>query len=114
MAARRTPGRSPMSSPPPSKAATASQLYRAIVVPVSNRVVTTLPAGNLKGTVLPRHAGQSGPQTPSNPGANVATKELLVAPKALSSGRTAELAPASASWSGPARDPVLIRAATRA
>ena len=42
----------------------------------------------------------------------MATKELLVAPKALSSGRSAELAPAS--WSGPTREPVLIRAATRA
>jgi biofilm PGA synthesis N-glycosyltransferase PgaC len=42
----------------------------------------------------------------------VATKELIVAPKAATFGRTAELAPVS--WSGPARDPLLIRAASRA
>jgi biofilm PGA synthesis N-glycosyltransferase PgaC len=42
----------------------------------------------------------------------VATKELIVAPKAATFGRTAELAPVS--WSGPDRDPLLIRAASRA
>jgi biofilm PGA synthesis N-glycosyltransferase PgaC len=42
----------------------------------------------------------------------VATKELIVAPRTPRTGRTAELTP---SWgSGPDRDPVLIRAATRA
>ncbi len=42
----------------------------------------------------------------------MASNELIVAPKAASFGRTAELTPAS--WSGPDRDPLLIRAAARA
>jgi cellulose synthase/poly-beta-1,6-N-acetylglucosamine synthase-like glycosyltransferase len=40
----------------------------------------------------------------------VASKELIAAPKAVTFGRTAE--PAPVSWSGPDRDPLLIRAAT--
>ena len=38
----------------------------------------------------------------------MASKELIVAPKAVTFGRTAELAPAA--WSGPDRDPLLKEA----
>ena len=42
----------------------------------------------------------------------MAGKELIVMPRAVTFGRTSELAPVS--WSGPDREPLLIRAATRA
>jgi poly-beta-1,6-N-acetyl-D-glucosamine synthase len=42
----------------------------------------------------------------------VASKELIVAPKAATFGRTAERTPAA--WAAPDRDPLLIRAASRA